>query len=57
MPRWQHISYSVVVIELMEKVHPGGGTLGFTNICVNIPIYLTYTVHELISVKRDLRKP
>ena len=24
MPRWQHISYSVVVIELTEKVHPGG---------------------------------
>ena len=28
MPRWQHISYSVVVIELMEKVHPGGGDSG-----------------------------
>ena len=25
MPRWQHISYSVVVIELMEKYTPGGG--------------------------------
>ena len=25
MPKWQHISYSVVVIDLMEKVHPGGG--------------------------------
>ena len=25
MPEWQHISYSVVVIELMEKVHAGWG--------------------------------
>ena len=24
MPRWQHISYSVVVIDLTEKVQPGG---------------------------------
>ena len=37
MPRWQHISYSVVVIELTEKVQPeGGGILGFRNYCVNI---------------------
>ena len=28
MPVWQHISYSVVVIYLMEKVHPGGGDSG-----------------------------
>ena len=25
MPRWRHISYSVVVTDLMVKVHPGGG--------------------------------
>ena len=25
MPSWQHISYSVVVIGLTEKVQPGGG--------------------------------
>ena len=27
MPRWQHISYSAVVTDLMEKVHPGGDSL------------------------------
>ena len=42
MPRWQYISYSVVVvIEGMEKVHQGegGGILGSRHYCVNIPIF------------------
>ena len=56
MPRWQHFSYSVVVTEVMEKVHPGGldswlqtfcehTALSF---CPTLSLFLTLSLHLFI---------
>ena len=55
MPRWQHISYSVVVIELIEKVHPGGGEFWASQIFVwiyrtfNLSLILIIFIHDIFS--------
>ena len=40
MPRWQHISYTVVVIELMEKVH-------FSVLLINLKVNITIIIFLL----------
>ena len=46
MPRWQHISYIVVVIELMEKVHPGGDSWLQTLLCEFTKLFVLEVISE-----------
>ena len=52
MPRWQQISYSVVVIEIMEKVHPGGGGFLASQIFVGIYQNLESCFYKIIFLSR-----
>ena len=48
MQRWQHISYSVVVIEVTEKVQPGGGESCLLKLlCEYTEYFLTYYIYSL----------